>query len=165
MEIKTKMQNAVNKQINAELYSAYLYLSMSAYCESINLKGFARWMREQAKEETGHAMKLYGYVHERGGKVTLSSIGVPTTTWKSPTAVFEHTYNHEKKVTEMIDNLVNLAMNEKDYATTIFLQWFVTEQVEEEASASEIWETLKMIGASKNGLIMLDKQLGKRGAR
>jgi glutaredoxin-like YruB-family protein len=107
-------------------------------------------------------MKMYAYIIDRGGKVSLTSIGAPTATWKSPIAVFEHTYNHEKKVTQMIDSLVDLSISEKDHATKAFLQWYVNEQVEEEASASEIWESLKMIGASKNGLMMLDKKLGEK---
>ena len=162
--INKKIVEAINKQINAELYSAYLYLSMASYFESVNLRGFAKWMEAQAGEEQEHAMKFYGYINERGGRVTFDSIAKPPSKWDSPLAVFEETYKHEQKVTAMINDLMELARSEKDNATEILLQWYVNEQVEEEASASENVEKLKMIGSSGNGLIMLDHELGQRKA-
>ncbi|MDH4208917.1 MAG: ferritin [Anaerolineae bacterium] len=158
------LQDAMNEQIKNELYSAYLYLSMSAYCEAANLPGFAHWMRMQAQEEQAHAMKFYEFIYERGGRVVLQAIDQPPVEFPSPLAVFEQTLEHEQKVTAMIHDLYTLAVEEKDYASQAFLQWFVTEQVEEEASASQILETLKMIGDKGHALIMLDRQLGRRGA-
>jgi ferritin len=160
--LSNKMLQELNKQINAELYSAYLYLSMASYFESSNLKGFAHWMKVQAKEETNHAMKMYGYVNDRGARVTLTGIANPPVEWPSPAKIFEETYKHEQHVTTLIHNLVKLADSENDYATKEFLQWFVKEQVEEEASADEIRQQLKMIGESGGALLMLDKQLKKR---
>lgn len=162
MEIKKKIQDALNKQINRELYSDYLYLAMSAYFEAKNLKGFAHWMRIQAKEEEKHAMKLYYYVFERAGTVKLGAIEAPPFNWKSPLEAFKETYKHEQKVTEMIHNLVDLARVEKDHATETFLQWYVTEQVEEEASTNGIAQKLTLIDDSKSGLFMLDSELAKR---
>ena len=162
MKINRKIQDAINKQINHEFYSAYLYLSMSAYFESINLKGFAHWMRTQAKEEDEHAMKLYKFLVERGGKVILSEIEKPPLEWKSPLDAIESAYKHEQKVTEMINGLVNLAAVEKDRATEVFLQWFVNEQVEEENSTNELVQKLKLVGDSGNGLLMIDSELAKR---
>ncbi|NLX19707.1 MAG: ferritin [Desulfobulbus sp.] len=160
--LNEKMLNAINKQINAEMYSAYLYLSMEAHFQSISLKGFANWMRAQAQEEMMHAMKFYDYVYERGGTVTLEAIDKPETTWESPLAVFEAVLEHEKHVTRLINDLVDLAIQEKDHASNIFLQWFVTEQVEEEASASEVIDKLKLIEGTRAGLFMVDGELGKR---
>jgi len=160
--IKEKIQDALNKQLNAELYSSYLYLSMSAHFESVSLKGFANWMRVQAQEELTHAMKFYDYIHERGGRVTLTSIDAPQTQWDSPLAVFEHVYKHEQKVTGLINDLVDLALSEADHATNNFLQWFVTEQVEEESSADEIIQKLKLVGEASGGLLMLDQELKQR---
>ena len=160
--IKEKIKDAINKQINAEMYSAYLYLSMSAYFESINLKGFASWMKAQAQEEMVHAMKFYDYVNERGGRVLLTAIEAPPTQWDSPLAVFEYTYQHEQKVTGLINTLVNLANSESDHATHNFLQWFVGEQVEEESSADEIVQKLKLVGNDGGGLFMLDQEQGQR---
>ena len=152
----------MNAQLNAELYSSYLYLSMASYFESIDLAGFGHWMRVQAQEELFHGMKFFDYISERGGKVTLSKIDGPATTWKSPSAPFDQAYKHEQKVTGLINELVNLAIKEKDHATNNFLQWFVKEQVEEEASASEIVQKLKLIGGKGNGLFMLDQELSQR---
>ena len=160
--ISKKMQDALIDQINAELYSAYLYLAMAAEFESKNLKGMARWMEVQAKEETGHAKRLYEFVNDRGGRVTLKAIDAPPLEWKTPAAAFEAAYEHEQKVSAMIHNLVDIARSEKDKAAEVMLAWFVNEQVEEEASASEITEKLKMIKDSANGLFMLDSVLGKR---
>ena len=158
------IQDAMNEQVKNELYSAYLYLSMSAYCEAANLPGFAHWMRVQAQEEVEHAMKFYHFVYERGGRVALQAIDQPPVEFQSPLHVFEQTLAHEQKVTTMIHDLYTLAVQEKDYASQAFLQWFVTEQVEEEASATQIVETLKRIGDKSHALIMLDKELGQRGA-
>jgi len=160
--IKEKIQEALNKQLNAELFSSYLYLSMAAYFESINLKGFANWMRVQTQEELVHAMKFYNFIIERGGKAVLSAIEGPPTQWKSPLAVFEHAYKHEQKVTGLINNLVDLSIAEQDHATNNFLQWFVAEQVEEEASADEVVQKIKLMGDATGGLFMLDQELAQR---
>lgn len=160
--IKKNIQKALNKQINAELYSAYLYLSMSAYFQSVNLAGFANWMRVQALEEMTHADKFYNFIVERGGRIELEAIEAPPKEWASPLAVFENAYKHEQKVTSMINDLVDLAIKEKDHASNIFLQWFVTEQVEEEASADEVVQKLKLAGDKGSGLFMLDGELSKR---
>jgi ferritin len=157
-----KMQAALNGQLNAELYSSYLYLSMSAYFQSISLPGFANWMRIQAQEELVHAMKFYDFINERGGRVQLKPVEGPPMDWSSPLDVFENTYKHEQKVTGLINDLVNLAVKEGDHATNIFLQWFVTEQVEEEASADEVVQKLKLMGDAKGGLFMLDREMGQR---
>jgi ferritin len=162
MEIKTKVRDALNTQINKELYSSYLYLSMSAWFESKNFKGFSHWMKMQAKEELSHAMKIFDYIFERGGDVKLTEIEAPAVEWKSPLNSFEDAYKHEQEVTRMIENLVDIAREEKDKATESFLKWFIDEQVEEEDSARTIVEQLKMIGESKNGLLMLDSHLSKR---
>ena len=164
MVIKKKMEAAINKQINAELYSGYLYFAMGANFETQNFKGFAQWMYVQAKEEYGHAMKLYKYVIDRGGKVTLEAIEKPKTEWATPQDAFEEAYAHEQKVTEMINSLVEVAKAENDNASQVMLQWFVNEQVEEEASSSEIVEKLKMIKGAPQGLFMMDHALGERKA-
>ena len=160
--ISKKMEDALNNQVNAELYSAYLYLSMAACFESMNLPGFANWMRVQTQEETTHAMKIYDYICERGGRVMLKAIEAPPANWKSPLAAFEAALKHEQKVTGLINNLVNLAVAGKDHATQIFLQWFVSEQVEEEKSADEIVQKLKLTKNMPGALYMLDKEMGQR---
>jgi ferritin len=160
--LNAAVQDAMNQQVNAELYSAYLYLSMAADFEEGNLHGMAHWMQVQAKEEAGHAMKFFKYITERGGRVTLTSIAAPPTKWKSPQAVFEEVYKHECHVSSLINKLVELAEAEKDHASAVFLQWFISEQVEEEANASEILHQLKMVGDSKQGLFMLDRHLAQR---
>jgi ferritin len=160
--ISDKMEQAINDQINAELYSAYLYYAMSAYFEEKNLAGFANWMRIQALEEQTHAHKFYNYLNERGGRVKLDAIKAPEMSWESPLKVFEAAYEHECYVSDRINKLVALAQEEKDYATNNFLQWYVEEQVEEEASADEIVQKLKMIEAAPGGLFMLDRELGQR---
>ena len=160
--LSEKMQKALNGQLNAELYSAYLYLSMSAYFESLNLAGFANWMKVQAQEETVHAMKFYAHINERAGRVKLGAVEAPGLEWDSPLAVFEAAYEHEQKVTGLINGLVNIAKGETDHATEIFLQWFVTEQVEEEASADAVVQQLKLVGDAPGGLFMLDRELGQR---
>jgi len=157
-----KMQNALNEQVNAELYAAYLYLSMAAYFESKSLVGAAYWMRLQAKEETEHAMKFFDYVHERGDHVILASIKAPPSHWESPLAVFQDAYLHEQKVTSLINRLAKLADQVKDAATHNFLLFFIEEQVEELASAKLVVDRLTMIGDSTPGLLMIDRQLGER---
>lgn len=160
--IGKKMEKALNDQVNAELYSAYLYLSMEAYFKSLNMNGFANWMRVQTQEEVTHATMMYDFINERGGRVTLKAIDGPPTKWDSPLAVFKNVYEHEQKVTGLINNLVDLAIKEKDHATNAFLQWFVNEQVEEEASADAIVQQLKMMKDAPGGIFMLDKELGQR---
>ena len=157
-----KMQEALNKQLNAEVYSAYLYLSMSAYFHSVNLGGFANWMRVQWQEELAHGLKFYDYVNERGGRVMLDAVEAPPSEWDSPLAAFEHVYQHEQKVTGMINKLVDLAVEARDHATNNFLQWFVSEQVEEEASADEVLQKLKLVGDDASGLFMIDRELAQR---
>jgi ferritin len=142
--------------------SAYIYLSMAAYCESINLSGFARWMQAQSNEELAHAMKFYGYIHERGGRVVFQALEQPEAEYDGPVDVFEKTLAHEQYITGRIHNLYALATEEKDYASLGLLQWFVDEQVEEESTAGEILDTLKMIGDKGQALYMLDRQLGAR---
>jgi ferritin len=156
------MQDALNEQVNAEFYSAYLYLSMAAYFESTNLPGFATWMRVQTQEELTHTMKIYDYVNERGGRVALKSIAEPPSEWESPLAVFEAAYQHEQKVTGLINGLVNLAIEEKDIAANTFLQWFVDEQVEEEESAETVVNKLKQVADASDGMKMLDNEMGQR---
>lgn len=160
--LSKNIEEALNRQINRELYSAYLYLAMSAYFENANMKGFAKWMRIQAKEEQVHAFKFYDYVIARMGKVTLISIEAPKVKWVSAGKVFEEVYAHEQKVTGMINALVELAIKEKDHATFEMLQWFVKEQVEEEEHASEILGKIKSIGDIPGHLFCLDNDLGKR---
>ena len=162
--LSEKMQDALNGQLNAELYSSYLYLSMNAYFKSINLDGFANWMYFQAQEELIHSLKFYDFINQRGGKVNLLQVEAPPTEWNSPLAVFEATLEHEQKVTGLINELVELALSEHDHATNIFLQWFVSEQVEEEESVTGVLEQLKLMGEAKGGLFMIDRELAKRSA-
>jgi len=162
--ISKKLVDAINAQIQAEFYSAYLYLSMSADCEGKNLKGFAAWLKVQYQEETGHAMKFMAYLQERGGAVELRTIDAPPACFKSPLEIFEQVLAHEKHVTALINSLHEQAADAKDYAMQIFLQWFISEQVEEEASASAILEKIKMLGDKGSAVMYLDKELGKRGA-
>ncbi len=164
MLINKTVQDAFNEQIKNELYSAYLYLSMAAYFELINLSGFSNWMKVQAAEEQEHAMKFYEYVFERGGRVQLKAIDQPPAEWKSPMDAFQEVLAHEQKVTAMIYNLYAVALKENDYASQIMLQWFITEQVEEEKNAAAIIEQLKMITAHETAILMLDHDLGKRSA-
>ncbi len=161
--INKEIQNAINEQIKQELASAYLYLSMAAYFEAGNLAGFGKWMRAQAKEEQGHAMKFFDYLLDRGGRVDLKALEQPQQEWDNPLAVFEDVLDHEKKVTGLIHKLYELALRENDYATQMHLQWFITEQVEEEKNAAQIVEQLKLIDARGTAILFLDKQLSKRG--
>ena len=160
--ISKKMQDALNDQVNAELYSAYLYLAMVAYFESVNLPGFAAWMRAQTQEEVMHAMKIYDFVNERGGRVTLKAIDQPPAQWKSALDAFGAAYKHEQLVTGRINDLVNLAAEEKDHATNSFLQWFVNEQVEEEMSVDNVVKQLKMAENAPGTMFMIDRELGQR---
>jgi ferritin len=162
--LNPKMQDAFNKQMNAEFYSSYLYLSMCAYFESKNLKGMAHWMSLQCGEERLHAMRFYNYVNSRSGRVTLTQIDAPKTEWKSPLDAFEDAYKHELKISGLINELMNLTMAEKDHAAHDFLEWFVQEQVEEEGAAQLIVDQLKMVGDNGVGLFMLDQQLSQRVA-
>jgi ferritin len=157
-----KMQAALNDQLNFELYSAYLYYSMTAYYYALNLPGFANWMTIQAQEEMVHVTKFFTYLNGRGGRVLLQPLAGPETEWPSPMAPFEDALGHERKVTARINDLANLAMDERDHATLAFLQWFVTEQVEEEANADGIVRQLQLIGDDRSGLFMLDRELATR---
>ena len=157
------MQDAMNEQINKELFSSYLYLSMAAYFEDKNLPGFANWMRIQADEERGHAMKFYDFILERGGRVLLKAIDAPKTDWTSSLEVAEEVAAHEAKVTASINALYELALKEKDYPAQVMLQWFISEQVEEEKNAAEIVANLKLIDARGTAVLMLDHRLAKRG--
>lgn len=160
--LNEKMQKALNDQINAELYASYLYLSMSAYFEDIDLPGFAAWMEAQSQEETGHVMRIYKFIIERNGRVILQAIDAPPSEWASPLAAFEAAYGHEVKVTGMINKLVDTAIQEGDHASKSFLDWFVNEQVEEEASVDEVVQKLKLIGDFSYGLLMLGNELAQR---
>jgi ferritin len=160
--MNTKIEKAFNKQINEELFSAYLYLSMSAYFEAENLKGMANWMRVQAQEEMVHAMKFYHFIFDRDGKVKLTELRAPKVKWTSPLNAFEDALDHEKKISALIHGLVDLSLKESDHAANTFLQWFVNEQVEEEASAKEIVDKLKFAGDNKVTLFMMDNDLGQR---
>ena len=157
-----EIQEAVNEQIRAELYSAYTYLGMSAHFAEQNFDGFARWMRHQAQEELQHAMRLYGYLLERGGHVDLRAVEAPPTKLGTPLEVFEVALAHEKKITTMIHAMYDLARKKKDYATEAHLQWFVTEQVEEEGKAGLAVEQLQLAGDDTSALLMLDHRLGQR---
>lgn len=157
------MRKAINDQINAELYSSYLYAAMSMYLESADMSGAAAWMKAQAREELVHAGKFMDYVNERGGRVVLKAIEEPPSEWDSVLDVFQTALGHEEKVSSMINGLVTLAREEKDHMTDNFLQWFVAEQVEEEASAAEVVRKLKLAGSSGGGMFMIDNELGRRG--
>lgn len=160
--ISKKMVDAFNYQINAEMFSSYLYLSMAAFYDDLGLPGFTNWMKVQAQEEMSHAMKFFDELAERDGRVTLAAIEQPETEWESPLAAMEAVYAHEQKVTALINKLVTLARQENDYASEAFLQWFVTEQVEEESSAKAIVDQLKLIQGQPQGLFMVDRELGNR---
>ena len=160
--LSKKMQEAINDQINAELYSSYLYLSMAAHFEGANLKGFANWMRVQVQEENFHAMKFFDYVNSRQGKVSLKAIDGPPTKWKSPLDAFEDTLKHEQKVTALIGKLASIAQSENDFATGVLLHWYINEQVEEESNADTLVNKLKMIGDNTSGLYLLDQELAAR---
>ncbi len=163
--ISEKMQKAINDQINAEFYSSYFYLSMAAYCDSENYKGFAEWFRLQAEEERTHGFKLFDYLQERGGRVVLKAIEEPPSNFKSIQDTFEQTLEHERKVTGLINNLNKLAIEENDYATQAHLQWFISEQVEEEATAEDILNQIKMVEGKPGNLFYIDRHIvGRRGS-
>jgi len=160
--ISKTMEDALNEQINREMYSAYLYMSMSAHAAQTGLKGFANWFMVQYHEEMLHAMKLYEYLNLRGGRVMLKLIPQPPATFASPLEMFQKTLEHEQYITQSINERMDLAIAEKDHATQVFLQWYVTEQVEEENNDQEILAQLKIIGADAQGLMLLDKDLAAR---
>lgn len=163
MQIGKAIQQAMNDQIHKELESAYLYLAMSAFFSAANYPGAASWMRIQAREEVGHAMKFTDFVEDRGGTVTLKALAAPTATYDSPLAAFEAAARHEAVVSASIYALFELAAKEKDYATQALLQWFITEQVEEEKTSRTIVDTLRQIGTNTSGLYIFDRELGRRG--
>lgn len=160
--LSDRMQEALNAQLNRELYSSYLYLAMAAWCEDQDLPGFANWLYVQAKEELLHVEKFYQYIQERDGRVLLRPVAGPRTEWDSPVEVFEDTLNHEREVSRFIHDLVDLAGEEKDHPTHNFLQWFVAEQVEEEASAKEVLQKVKLVASAPGGLFMVDRELAQR---
>ena len=160
--LNPKVEEAINEQINAELYSAFLYLSMSAYFQRQNLPGFAKWTYVQYLEETTHALKFFNYVNERGGSVKLAAIKEPPTEWRNPVEVFDAIYKHEQLVTSLIYRIVDIAIQERDHASNNMLQWYVAEQVEEEANATDIIAQLRMVGDKSSAIFMIDHQLGKR---
>ncbi|MCF7848953.1 MAG: ferritin [Kiritimatiellales bacterium] len=160
--ISKKIQDALNEQVNKEFYSAYLYLAMSAYCDGIGLPGFSKWMRFQYEEEIIHVTKMYDYILSQGGDMHLQQIDEPPKTYGTPLEIFETTLAHEQMVTKRINDLMGLAMDERDYATQTFMQWYVTEQVEEESNVNNVLQPLRMVGEDKGGLMMIDQQLGQR---
>jgi ferritin len=161
--ISKTMQDAINEQINKEMFSSYLYLSMAAYFENTGLPGAAKWMYVQSGEETEHAMKLFEHLIERGGKVALSAIAAPESDWAGPMAAFKAVYEHEKFVTKSINSLYEVALAEKDYPAQVLLHWFINEQVEEEKNAVQVIESMNRIEAHETAVLQLDHQLGKRG--
>jgi ferritin len=162
--ISNEIQDALNDQIKNEYFSSYTYMSMAAYCESINMQGFATWMRLQSQEELGHAMRLFDYILNRDGRVVLQSIAKPQTKFKSLKEMFQIVLDHEREVTGMINKLYEQAISENDHATTVELQWFIQEQVEEEKTAQEILDKLKLAGDSGSALLILDTQLSQRSS-
>ena len=160
--INSKLEAIINKQINAEMYSAYLYLSMSSYFESINLPGFANWMRVQFEEEQFHAMRFFTYLADRGGRIVLEAIEKPQTEWKNPIEIFEHTLEHEQHVTALLNAIAELAEDEKDRATQNLMVWFIDEQIEEESAAEKILNELKWINGEGHGMLMLDREMAAR---
>jgi ferritin len=161
--ISKTLQEAINEQIHKEFYSSYLYLAMAAWFENKNLGGFAQWLKTQEGEERSHAMKFYGHLADRGGKIELKAIAAPVAQWKTSLEVFKEVQAHEAAITASINSLYELALKEKDYPTQILLQWFITEQVEEEKSAADIVAQLELIEERGTAIPMLDHQLAKRG--
>jgi ferritin len=161
--ISKAMQDAINEQIKNEFYSAYMYLSMSAYFQEKNLPGFAAWLRVQFREEQVHALKLYDHVLDRGGRIELKALTQPPAEWKTNLEAFQHVLEHEQHVTSLINKVYETALAEKDYPAQVLLHWFINEQVEEEKNATEIVEQLKLIDARGTAVYVLDHQLGKRG--
>ena len=162
MTLSKTMQDALNEHMNQEFYASYLYLSMSAYCETINLPGFSHWMRIQSQEEYTHAMKLFDFVNDRESRVVLHPVSQPTLEFESALDVMQKTLEHERHVSQLINRLYGVAVKEEDYATQVHLQWFITEQVEEEKKASDLVEQLKMIGDQNDALLLLDRELATR---
>ncbi len=162
--LSKELQKALNEQIQAEVHSAYLYFSMSSWFKAQSLEGFASWMTFQAQEEMAHAMKIYGYIHDRGGDVELLEIPAPQKSWKSPLAAFQDAFKHEQYITGRINDLCSVADSDKDNATRVMLNWFVTEQVEEEATAQDVVEKLKMVQGHPGGIYMMDKEMAARSA-
>ncbi len=160
--ISEKMQEALNEQVNKEFYSAYMYLAMSAYCDTIGLPGFSSWMRLQFEEESLHVTKMFDYILDQGGQIHLKPIEEPPKAYGTPLEVFETTLEHEQYVTRLIHKLMGLAVEEQDYATQTFLQWYITEQVEEESNVNNVVAPLRMVGDDKGGLMMIDQQLAQR---
>jgi len=160
--LSERIETALNDQMAFEMYSANIYLSMATWFDSKNLTGFARWMKVQYEEEMFHAMKLYGFINERGGRALIAAIPEPQAEWESPLAAFENALAHERIVTGRINDLVSMAVEEKDHATANFLQWYVGEQVEEEASADGVIQQLKLMEGAAGALFMLDRELGQR---
>lgn len=160
--ISEKMQEALNEQVNKEFYSAYMYLAMSAYCDTMGLPGFSRWMRMQYEEESLHVTKMFDYILDQGGQIHLKVIDEPPKEYGTPLDVFETTLKHEQYVTSLIHKLMGLAIEERDYATQTFLQWYITEQVEEESNVNDVLAPLRMVGEDKGGLMMIDQQLAQR---
>ena len=163
--IPQKVQTALNNQLNEEMFASYSYLAMSAYFESQDLSGFAGWFRAQSAEEYEHAIKIFDYIHQAGGKVTLKEIKPPKVNWKAHIDVFKDMYAAEQKVTKSINSIVDLSSKEKDYATNNFLQWFVSEQVEEEATAQKLLKRMEMVGNNPPGLLMMDRELEMRATQ
>lgn len=162
--ISQAMQDALNKQVNEELYSAYVYASMANYFDFRSLKGFAIWMRTQAEEELGHARRFVTFMNDRGGRVILDAVKAPRIDWESPLDVFENAYKHECHISTCINELSTMSINEKDHASHAFLEWFVTEQVEEESTADEIVQQLKLMEGAPGGLFLMDRELAQRSA-
>lgn len=160
--LSTKIQEAINEQLNQELYSSYLYLAMAAHFDAENLSGFAHWMKVQAEEERSHAMKLYDFIYDRDGTVTLKAINQPPAKFKKPIDVFKQVLEHEQKIAKLINKLYELALKDKDYSTQVMLQWFINEQVEEEKNDTDIISQLEMIGDSPVSLMILDHKLAER---
>lgn len=160
--INAKIAAALNDQLNLEYYSAYSYLAMSAYFLTQNLNGFAHWMRVQAQEELGHGMKIYDFLDDREAEIRFQALDAPKQNWDNPLDVFEDSLAHEQKVSQSIYNIADLALSERDHATHTFLQWFIAEQVEEEAAVKELIDTLKLVGTEGNGLFLLDRDLAQR---
>ena len=160
--ISEKMQAALNEQVNQEFYSAYMYLAMSSYCNTMGLPGFSHWMRMQYEEENMHVTRMFDYIQDQGGAVHLKVIAEPEQEYGTPLEIFEKTLEHEQYVTNLIHRLMDLAIEERDYATQTFLQWYVTEQVEEESNVNDILAPLRMVGDDKGGLMMIDQQLMSR---
>ncbi|WP_048147773.1 ferritin [Palaeococcus ferrophilus] len=163
--LSEKMLRALNEQLDRELYSAYLYFAMAAYFDDLNLEGFANWMKAQAEEELGHALRFYNYIYDRNGRVELGEIPKPPKEWENPTAAFEAAYEHEQFISRSIHELATLAEEEKDYPTRAFLEWFINEQVEEEANVKKILDQLKLARDSPQMVFMLDRELKVRAPR